>query len=286
MKQYGIIGFPLSHSLSPKLHNQGFQAHSISAQYKAWSIKPNEIKQFMHKFRQEHIHGLSVTLPHKKAIMPFVDKLTQRAKKAGAVNTLFWDNEYIIGDNTDIQGIVEPIRQQKQDINSALILGAGGAARAAIIACQELKIQKIYISNRTEEKSKLLAQEFHIQSIDWNKKEDIKKNIKENKRENKDKNTQEKSHFDLIINATPLGMYGEMENKSPWNGKLNPKCIVFDLVYNPLETQFIKQAQKSGCQSIQGLEMFIHQGLEQFKLWTGIELNAVEAREVVLGCMG
>ncbi len=269
MKQYGIIGHPLSHTMSPTLHNWGFEQFYIKANYKAWPVTPKDLPTFMASFKNENHSGLSVTIPHKQAVIPFLDKLTPRAKTVGAVNTLYWDAGVLIGDNTDVAGIVAPIRALGLDLNpdlvleSALILGAGGAARAAAAACQELDILAIGITNRTRSKAEAIASDFTIEVIDWENRHDL--------------NPQ------LLINTTPLGMCGELEQLSPYNASsLEPETIIFDLVYNPLNTKLLQAANELGCTTIQGLEMFLHQGMKQFKLWTGKQLDEKAARALLL----
>ena len=263
MQKYGIIGHPLGHTMSPALHNWGFALKGISAIYGPWPTEPHELPALMERFRNEPIEGLSVTIPHKEAVGEYADVITDAAKGAGAVNTLYRQNERIIATNTDINGIADPIKARNLKITTALILGAGGAARAAIYALQQLGIKNIFITNRTEERAQELADEFSIHSLNWEKRAEI--------------------DFDLLINSTPLGMSGNLVALTPWpEEKTLPKdATVFDLVYNPLETRFLSFAKKCGCNTISGLEMFIYQGLEQFRLWTGVELDATKARQLI-----
>lgn len=257
MKTYGIIGHPLGHTMSPVLHNWGFAVHGTKACYKAWPTAPDELVAFMNRFRREHISGLSITIPHKQAVIPLVDRLTNRAKEAGAVNTLWWDKDTLVGDNTDVEGIAGPIQKRRLAPHSALVLGAGGAARAAVTALRRLKVPSVVIANRTRAKAELIAKDFKIAILDWADRRDFKP--------------------DLLVNSTPLGMQGKLETRSPLEGELPPGCTVFDLVYNPLETRLLEMARKGGCGVISGIEMFLHQGMEQFRLWTGKELDADKA---------
>ncbi|XPV76063.1 MAG: shikimate dehydrogenase [Desulfovibrio sp.] len=263
MKKYGIIGHPLGHTMSPTLHNWGFATKSIQATYGPWPTTPEELPAFMERFRNEPIHGLSITIPHKEAVGEYADELTEAAKNAGAVNTLYRRGDKIIATNTDINGISDPVKARALDIQSALILGAGGAARAAVYAMKEMGVSHIYISNRTESRAQELADEFHINLTPWNDRANLS--------------------FDLLINSTPLGMSGNLEALNPWPEEtiLPANAYIFDLVYNPMETQLLKFAKRCGCKTISGLEMFIYQGLEQFRLWTGEELDAQKARELI-----
>lgn len=262
MKVYGIIGFPLGHTMSPTLHNWGFDECGITAEYKTWPTTPEALPAFMERFRNERIGGLSITIPHKQAVIPMVDRLTKRAERVGAVNTLWWDNDVLMGDNTDVAGVVHPVRSRGKIPASALVLGAGGAARAAVAACRELKIPDVLIANRTRAKAESIATDFGINVVDWSGKEHTTP--------------------ELLINSTPLGMSGDLENLRPWQGEYHPNCLVFDLVYNPLETKLLQKAASAGCETIQGIEMFLHQGLEQFRLWTKQELDSKEARTLLL----
>ncbi len=262
-KLFGIIGHPLGHTMSPLLHNWGFKQHDIPAVYMAWPTEPDKVEGFMRTFRELPISGISVTIPHKLAVMNYIDQLTDRAQSVGAVNTLYWRGDKIVGDNTDAAGVSEPLRCYSDHVKKALLIGAGGAARAAITGLKALNIDKIFITNRTKEKADDLALEFGISAIDWDHRGD--------------------QHFDLIINSTSLGMSGKFEKINPMiMNNQNEQTIVYDLIYNPMETVFIKEAKNKGCIVLSGIEMFIHQGLEQFRLWTGVSLDENEARKLLI----
>lgn len=266
MKQYGIIGHPLGHTMSPTLHNWGFRQLGLEARYDAWPTTPDELPAFMERFRTEPIMGLSVTIPHKRSVMDFVDEATYRAKVVGAVNTLYWQDGRIIGENTDVIGVVEPLRSHAREITTGLVLGAGGAARAAVAALKELKAKNIYVINRTRFKAESLAHDFGVKVADWDDRQDV--------------------DADVIINSTPLGMSGSLEDGSPMDASmLKSSTIVYDLVYNPLQTKLLREAEAAGARTIQGLEMFVHQGLEQFRLWTGEQLDPTRARELLLNAL-
>ncbi|WP_432738599.1 shikimate dehydrogenase [Maridesulfovibrio sp. FT414] len=262
-KLFGIIGHPLGHTMSPLLHNWGFTEHKIPAVYMAWPTEPEKVKSFMRTFRDLPISGASVTIPHKLSVMNYTDQLTERAESVGAVNTLFWRDDKIVGDNTDAAGVSEPLRPYSDHIHKALLIGAGGAARAAITGFKELGIKKIFITNRTKSKADELAEEFKISVVDWDNRGD--------------------QHYDLIVNSTSLGMSGKFVDINPMiMDNQDEHTVVFDLVYNPMETVFIREAKAKGCRAIHGIEMFIHQGLEQFRLWTGINVDEKKARELLL----
>lgn len=263
MDQYGIIGHPLGHSLSPALHNWGFAQLGIDARYTAWETPPEALEAFVRRVRAENIRGLSVTIPHKQAVMPLLDRVSTRALAVGAVNTLLWDRGLLKGTNTDVTGCLVPLQGLGKRFQTALVLGAGGAARAAIAALNELGVEWLGVANRNRDKAEALAREFGVHVVEWEQ-----------------RHTQPP---DVLVNTTPLGMHGQYENENPWPLKAMPSdMVVFDLVYNPLKTQLLLAAGKSGCQTISGLEMFLHQGLKQFWHWTGEKLDAEKARCLLL----
>lgn len=264
--QYGIIGWPLGHTMSPTLHNWGFGQTGLDAHYDAYPLEPADLTAFMAWVRAENIRGLSVTIPHKQAVMPLVDHITDRAKAVGAVNTVYWDGETLCGENTDVIGVVAPLK--KLDLpESAMVLGAGGAARAAIAGLKELGVADIAVSNRTAAKADGLAEDFGVRSVTWDARMD--------------------EAPALICNTTPLGMSGDMQGKTPWDTDRFPNgCIAYDIVYNPLQTRFLREAETAGCTTISGLEMFLHQGLAQFRLWTGLDMDEAGARALLLETLG
>lgn len=265
-RQYGIIGWPLGHTMSPTLHNWGFGELGLDARYEAYPLKPDNLTSFMERVRTKPISGMSVTIPHKQTVMEHLDFITDRARAVGAVNTIYWDGDKLCGENTDVIGIIAPLKKLESLPSSAMILGAGGAARAAIAGFQELGIANISISNRTKDKATALAKEFGIEAIEWNKRMEHEPG--------------------LICNTTPLGMSGDCQGMTPWDGNRFPEgSIAYDIVYNPLETRFLKEAHAAGCHSISGLEMFLHQGLAQFSIWTGQNMDEEGARQLLLAAL-
>lgn len=265
-KSYGIIGWPLGHTMSPALHNWGFGELDVEASYAAWLVSPDDLSSFMGQIRTRPISGLSVTIPHKQTVMDYLDAISDRATQVGAVNTLYWDNDILCGENTDVVGFIAPLRSLDQLPDSALVLGAGGAARAVIVGLKELGVQYISVANRTRSKAKELAEEFKINCIDWNARMD--------------------TPWGLVCNTTPLGMSGDFEGLSPWSADaFTPDMVAYDIVYNPLETRFLRDAKTAGCKTISGLEMFLHQGLAQFRLWTGLVMNETGARHLLLNAL-
>jgi len=266
MKSYGIIGWPLGHTMSPTLHNWGFGQLSIDACYSAWPVFGDDLVSFMGQVRARPISGLSVTIPHKQSVMDHIDHITDRAQMVGAVNTLYWDGDTLCGENTDVIGIVAPLKGLDELPKSALVLGAGGAARAALAGFKELGIERIGIANRTHAKAIALSDEFGVECIAWD--------------------DRMAEPWQLLCNTTPLGMSGDMEDATPWDAdRFTPGTIAYDIVYNPLETRFLREARSADCVTISGLEMFLHQGLAQFKLWTGQDMDENGARELLLNAL-
>lgn len=265
--QYGIIGWPLGHSKSPLLHNWGLKESGLPGAYVAWPTEPgNKLKAFMAEVRVRRVKGVSVTIPHKQTVIPFLDGLTERAQAVGAVNTLFWRDGKLLGDNTDVDGIAAPLLPHKDALKSALVLGAGGAARAACAALKSLGVPDIAVANRTPGKALGLARDFGIRAVPWEERT--------------------AASWSLLVNATPLGTTGAQVNESPWpQDAFTDVSLVFDMVYNPVRTRLIQDAQAAGVACISGLNMFLHQGLAQFEIWTGKRLDEKRARQLLMADM-
>ena len=260
---FGIIGWPLGHSKSPLLHNWGLRTSGLPGSYEAWPTEPKKLKAFMAEVRARHIKGVSVTIPHKEAVLPYLDGLTARAQSVGAVNTLFWKGGQLLGDNTDVAGIKVPLTQHQAGLSSALVLGAGGAARAACAALKELGVPEICVTGRTASKAEALARAFGITTVDWQ--------------------GRATRPWSLLVNTTPLGMAGEHKDESPWpRDGFAGVGLVFDLVYNPVRTVLMQDAKNAGVAVLSGLQMFLHQGLAQFEIWTGVTLDEKSARQLLM----
>lgn len=264
--KYGIIGWPLGHTMSPTLHNWGFSQLGLDGQYDAYPLEQEKLAAFMEQVRTEPIKGMSVTIPHKQTVMPHLDRITDRAKAVGAVNTLYWEDDALCGENTDVIGVIAPLKKLETLPESAIVLGAGGAARAAVAGFLELGIKDVAIANRTRSKAEELAKDFNIRCVAWEERMNEAPG--------------------LICNTTPLGMSGNMESLTPWDADRFPAgCTAYDIVYNPLETRFLREAAEAGCTTISGLEMFLHQGLAQFRLWTGRDMDEDGARQLLLDAL-
>ena len=251
---YCVIGWPLDQSLSPLVHNVGFQTYRIPSVYLKTAVSKEHLSDFMTSVRTLPIHGCSVTIPHKQAIIPYLDHCTEEARQIGAVNTLYLNNGKLWGTNTDSTGFLTPISDLPLSSMRVLLLGAGGAARAIVYGLTRCHTKELCIASPSNTRNKALAEEFCCTAIDWDERYAVS--------------------ADMIVNATPLGMHGELEKQTPYEfeqGKEKPQ-IVYDIVYNPLQTRFIQDAKKYNITIISGLSMFFQQASAQFRLWTGKEL--------------
>jgi|TARA_B110000967_G_C18818293_1_gene527303 shikimate dehydrogenase len=261
-KKFGIIGKPLSHSLSPELHNFWFKKYKISGSYSLIEIEKNEIEGVIKKMRNNELHGLNVTVPYKQAVIPFLDLIVDEAKKTMSVNTISLNKEgKIVGNNTDVygleQGFINKINSQKLDKDKVLILGAGGVAPSVIYALSEKGIKQIFISNRTMEKAENIKKIFpFIKIIKW-------ENIEI-----------EAENMNIIVNATSLGLKNGNDFAQEFKA-IKSNLVYYDVVYNPEETTMAKKLKNKGAKIFNGLEMFIYQGQKSFSLWNKIspELN-------------
>lgn len=252
-----VIGDPISHSLSPNMHNAGYRALGIEDQfvYVACQVAVKDIPDFIKGVRVMGIRGVSCTAPHKEKVLPYLDDIDAVAKKIGAVNTIVNDNGRLIGYNTDWLGVLHPLAKitSLQGKKVALI-GAGGAAKGIAYGLAESGAH-ISIFNRTLETAKALAKQYGGEFFSLDNIDKVK-------------------NMDIIINATTLGTRNkedlDNENKSPVHDYLiTNKHIVFDAVYKPCETKLLRYAKAQGATVIHGTEMLLHQGAEQFKLYTG-----------------
>jgi 3-dehydroquinate dehydratase/shikimate dehydrogenase len=255
---YGVAGDPVAHSLSPAIMNAAFRRENVNAVYLALHAKT--LKDLLTCVREIPIHGISVTMPYKESILPHLDNTD--TTKIGACNTVVRAQDgKLYGFNTDASGIVRPLERRLNTLEGAriLVIGAGGAARAAVFGLKE-RGSEVYILNRTAGPAKKLAHQAHARLI---KRADLKKLA-----------------FDVIINATPVGMGNSKE--SPLQDKEINARYVFDMIYDPPETRFLKLAKERGAQIIPGIEMFAHQAARQFEIWTGKPAPWDEMLRVVL----
>ena len=250
MKRYSVIGNPIDHSLSPKLHNYWLKVNNIEANYNKIKLEESEIKNFIKEIKKQKIIGCNVTVPFKKKVIPYLDKLSPESEKTQSVNTIIFHNNLLVGHNTDIVGFQKAIQNTNYNFENKkiLILGAGGVVPSIIFALNKMNVSKIIISNRTKEKAVNLKNQFsNIDILEWGM----------------------ATSYDVIINATSLGLKNESINLDYLNTSKNK--LFYDVIYNPTETNFLKEGKKSGNQIENGKLMFIYQAFEAFKLWHGIE---------------
>ena len=255
MKKYLVIGNPIEHSLSPKLHNYWLKKNNIEGNYVKKKLDENELKNIISEVKEEKINGINVTVPYKKAIIPFLDELSTEAKDTQSVNTIYFQNGITIGHNTDIAGFELAIKYAKYDISNkkVFILGAGGVAPSIIYSLKKMKASKITLSNRTKEKAESLKNLFKdIEIVDWG----------------------ETVNFDMIINATSIGLKNEDGIKFDYSAA-GPDKFFYDVIYNPKETIFLKRAKLFGNRTENGKMMFLYQAHQAFTIWHKImpEIN-------------
>ena len=250
MKKYLVIGNPIDHSLSPKLQNYWIKNHNINAIYEKEKLNENELEKLFVNIRNKKINGVNVTVPFKKAVIPFLDKLSTEAKRTQAVNTIFLENDKIIGHNTDIDGFELGIKEINYDIfnKKIFILGAGGVAPSIIYALNKLEVSEITIANRTREKAENLKNLFgELKIVEWGEIPD----------------------FDMIINATSIGLKKDDEINLNFSS-IGKNKFFYDVIYNPKETNFLKTGKKLGNATENGKLMFIYQAISAFNIWHGV----------------
>ena len=260
----GIIGYPLSHTLSPSMHNFIYQKLGIDVEYKKWEISPNNLKSHIEKINNENFIGANITVPYKEKIVPLLDEIRNEAKFTGAVNTIVKNNNKLIGYNTDVYGIEQTldIKLKNDVINKAVIFGAGGAAKAAFFVLLQRGLNNLTIVNRTKSNALKMISKFNNANCDQtiitlNEKSQIKSAC---------------LSADLIINTTILGMKGSgYEDISPIDSTfIDSNSVIFDMVYNPTKTPLIKIALERNANIIEGLNMLVYQAIKSIELWTGI----------------
>lgn len=276
-KTFCIIGDPINHSLSPIIHNSSFAHLNLNYSYIAFKVAKLDLKESIESLRKINAAGFNVTLPHKVDIIKYIDRLSDEAKIAGAVNTVNNENGEFVGYNTDVYGLITPIEERKIDFKDIeiLIMGAGGSCRAALASFSKKKgIGKITIVNRDQKKLNKVIElgkglGLDCYPLDY---ENVK-TLNEISLNSK-----------LIINTTSIGLNNE---SSPLQSKFMRKdSFVFDIVYKPLYTDLLKKAQDAGSNLIFGYEMLIHQAAKSFKIWTGIDAPVNVMKKALFGIFG
>ena len=272
----GIIGENIENSLSPLIHNQIILKHFLNFCYLPFQVAETDFNKAIQGIKALNIRGANITFPYKEKVIKFLDEVEESARRIRAVNTIVNNKGILTGYNTDVIGFKKSLQEDGKFVikeKKAVILGAGGAARAVVYALLEEEIEEICIFNRTLEKAKKIKQDLssffpksHIRVFPLEK-EDLKDKI-------------EKSH--LLVNSTSIGMALRVDNTPLPDEKLfHPNLLVYDLIYHPAKTLFLRQAEKSGAKIINGLPMLVYQGIESFYLWTGLKPEGKEVLAII-----
>ena len=251
MKKYLVVGNPIEHSLSPKLHNHWIKKNNIDAIYEKQKLDEFEIQSLITKVREKKLNGINVTVPFKRAIIPYLDRLSLEAESTQSVNTVYLDNDKVVGHNTDIGGFELGIKNLKFKVTGKkiLILGAGGVVPSIIFALNKMKASNITITNRTKNRAENLKNFFkNLKIVDWG---DI-------------------PEFNMIINATSVGLNKDDQINLDLS-KIGKNKFFYDVIYNPKETNFLKNGKEMGNETENGKLMFVYQAFTAFKVWHGVE---------------
>ena len=253
MKKYLVIGNPIEHSLSPKLHNYWIKVNRINAIYEKKKLNEDEIKDLILQIKEKKVYGVNVTVPFKNKVIPYLDKLTPESESTQSVNTIYLNNNHIVGHNTDIYGFEMSIKKTNYNLEGKkiLILGSGGVVPSIIFTLKKMKVSKIIVSNRTKkraEKLKDLFQDLNI--VNWG----------------------EVPNFDMVINATSLGL-NQNDRIGIDFSSIGKDKFFYDVIYNSKETHFLKLGRETGNKTENGEKMFIYQAYSAFNIWHGIQPN-------------
>jgi len=272
-----VIGHPIEHSMSPIMHNAALKELSLDYIYLAFDVPPKDLEKALLGFKKSDMKGINVTIPHKETIVQYLDQIEPLAEKIGAVNTIKNINGVLIGKNTDALGAKKALIDAGCKIKGkkVLILGAGGAARAISFALSG-EIDEIFVCNRTESRAFKLAKEL----------EDKMKIPATGKDLSKETLKSLLNDADILINTTPIGMYPNV-NRSPISKELlTDRLFIYDIIYNPLQTQLLKDASEIGCKTLNGIDMFVNQGALAFEWWTDKKPNKNTMKEKIIEFLG
>jgi len=255
---YFVIGHPISHSLSPIMHNTALQHYGMDAVYYAVDVFPDELTSFIAWCNNDQFLGCNITLPYKKQLFNLVDRRSETAEMIGAINTISKDNRELVGDNSDVFGFLHPLESLSDlvDDTEAIVFGTGGASGAVVHGLKSLGVEKVYLVTRNPG-SKRTENSF-IEYIGYSQWASVSDNVS------------------IVVNTTPLGMYPKTDQSPVRDSEaymLKDK-ICYDLVYNPQETHFLRQAKPYAERTITGIEMLIQQGSHSFEIWTGKKFPA------------
>ncbi len=267
-----ILGHPITHSMSPLMHNIALQDLDLDYAYIAFDVAPSNLKGAIKGLKALNVRGINVTIPYKEKVMPYLDRIDSLAEKIGAVNTIKLDDDLFLGKNTDAEGAIQAINNAGINFSGkdVLLIGSGGAAKAISYALIQ-NVNKLTILNKTEQNAVKLANRL---------KKDFKTTIWAGKLNKKILGIEIET-ADILINATPVGMYPYINESVVPKEILHKDLFVFDLLYNPLETRLIKDAKEIGCKTLNGLEMLVNQGALAFKWWTNKTPNKDLMKKII-----
>lgn len=272
---YGVIGDPIAHSMSPAIHNDAFETEKMDSVYLAFHVKPDDLKDAVKGMKAIGVKGFNITIPHKEAIIPFLDEVDELAKAIGAVNTVVYKEGRYIGYNTDGIGFMKALEEKMSDdlkMKRTLIIGAGGAARAIYFTLVKKGVKHVDITNRSKERAEKLVSE-----CPYDKQSKVL-TLKEAEAL--------LGEYDLIIQTTSIGMTPNVDYSPLDVSNLKSSAFVSDIIYTPLTTKILLEAKKKGAQIQNGLGMFVNQGAFAFQLWTGVMPNTVRMQQIVLNKLG
>lgn len=270
-----LIGDPVEHSLSPAMHNAAFKALGLDLVYLAFRVRGQELRRAVEGIRSLGIVGANVTIPHKVAVVRLVDSLSPAAEAIGAVNTILNDGGRLIGYNTDAEGAIAALEGRIDPRGkSAVVLGAGGAARA-IAFCLARRCERVTILNRTGKRAVELARSLSGLRASLSGMPLTRRRLREALHD-----------ADILINATPVGMAPDVDGTLVPSDLLRPDLVVFDIVYNPPRTRLLREAEAVGAVTVSGLEMLVRQGAMAFSIWTGREAPLDVMRRAALAELG
>jgi shikimate dehydrogenase len=275
-KQVGLIGWPIKHSLSPAMHNAAFAKLGLDWTYVLLPTPPGQLTQALEELLARDFVGSNVTMPHKRAVIPYLDGLSDAARLIGAVNTIHIQDGKFYGENTDAIGFLNALRESGHDPKGMRVamLGAGGAARAALFSLLRAGAGRVTVINRTVERGVSLvddlAKVFPASSLSF---EPL----------NSETLAALQGQVDLVVNSTSVGMLPHSD-ASPWPADvpIPTGAIFYDIVYYPIQTQFLRRAQEAGQKTVNGLGMVVHQGAVAFEIWTGRKAPLETMRQVCL----
>jgi len=276
-KTYCLIGHPVEHSFSPIMHNAAFKELGLDYVYVAYDVHPDNLEKAVNGFRSLDIKGINVTIPHKETIIKYLDEIDPIAEKMGAINTIKNENGYLKARNTDAGGAKKSLIDAGCEISgkNILVLGSGGVARALCYILSE-EANKIILTDLIKERAVKLASEI---------KKKMNTNI-EGKKVSNEILKAEIKNTDILINATPIGMYPKVDASPISKDLLHNGLFVFDVIYNPLKTQIIKEAAEIGCRTLGGLDMLVNQGVLAFEWWTGKTPNNELMKNKIIDFLG